>query len=372
MQTARKPRGRPRKAFNGPPPENIFKTEAEKDKTASIPNGTKRRRGRPKKLSGSSPAKCKPLDTPSKVAKLKQLEIIPERAYPGQVLEGDNDDNKNNNSKNLATPASANGNVTGKEKAKEKEVERKNIPVVKKIQINIPKASYEQSLNGVGGEALPKKRQRRYKSFLDPNVNIFEKPYLNLEASNPEVMSQSSPEEIDLDLSTLNDHECEDDESITKAGGPLNERYEHLGPGALSNLGRKKSSKLNKLLFQRSLRRPQSKYPAYQGYLKRKCPEVPKEDEISENEHGSQASSNLNPNLFRNLNSHLYPNNHSRHPKSLPPNLYDLLYLAPDCTQNDIKRSFREIVRHLHPDKGGSKEEFIKLRKAYDILNNPK
>lgn len=50
---------------------------------------------------------------------------------------------------------------------------------------------------------------------------------------------------------------------------------------------------------------------------------------------------------------------------------YTTLQLAPDCSQKDIKKAYRQLARTLHPDKGGDPESFKRLQEAYDVLKDP-
>jgi DnaJ family protein A protein 2 len=50
---------------------------------------------------------------------------------------------------------------------------------------------------------------------------------------------------------------------------------------------------------------------------------------------------------------------------------YDILELPENCTVEDIKKSYKKKAILLHPDKGGSKEQFQKLNEAYETLSNP-
>eukprot|EP00827_Trimyema_finlayi_P001906 TRINITY_DN187_c0_g1_i5.p1 TRINITY_DN187_c0_g1~~TRINITY_DN187_c0_g1_i5.p1 ORF type:complete len:403 (-),score=156.40 TRINITY_DN187_c0_g1_i5:125-1333(-) len=50
--------------------------------------------------------------------------------------------------------------------------------------------------------------------------------------------------------------------------------------------------------------------------------------------------------------------------------LYDLLGVAPDANQKDIKKAFYKIARTEHPDKGGDAEKFKLITQAYDILQD--
>ena len=48
--------------------------------------------------------------------------------------------------------------------------------------------------------------------------------------------------------------------------------------------------------------------------------------------------------------------------------LYSILELDVDASNEDIKKHFRKLSLKYHPDKNGSKEKFIELKDAYDIL----
>lgn len=52
-------------------------------------------------------------------------------------------------------------------------------------------------------------------------------------------------------------------------------------------------------------------------------------------------------------------------------NPYDILGLSPGATEREIKKKFRELSRHNHPDQGGDEETFIKITKAAEALTDP-
>ncbi|ABX12633.1 DnaJ domain-containing protein [Nitrosopumilus maritimus] len=54
------------------------------------------------------------------------------------------------------------------------------------------------------------------------------------------------------------------------------------------------------------------------------------------------------------------------------PNYYEILRVSRDATQEEIKKSFRELAKKTHPDKTkeDSEEEMSKLNKAYEILSD--
>jgi hypothetical protein len=52
-------------------------------------------------------------------------------------------------------------------------------------------------------------------------------------------------------------------------------------------------------------------------------------------------------------------------------NYYEILGVAQDASEDEIKAAFRKLAVEKHPDKGGSTEEFIQLKTAYDTLKSP-
>ena len=57
--------------------------------------------------------------------------------------------------------------------------------------------------------------------------------------------------------------------------------------------------------------------------------------------------------------------------KNKGPDLYEILGVDNDATQDQIKKAFRTAAVKHHPDKGGDPEYFKDLSKAYDILSDP-
>ena len=50
-------------------------------------------------------------------------------------------------------------------------------------------------------------------------------------------------------------------------------------------------------------------------------------------------------------------------------NSYEILGIDRDADEDEIKKAFRKRALEVHPDKnGGSHEEFIKVREAYECL----
>ncbi len=52
-------------------------------------------------------------------------------------------------------------------------------------------------------------------------------------------------------------------------------------------------------------------------------------------------------------------------------NFYEELGLKKNATRNEIKSSYRSLVKQHHPDKGGKKERFIAIQNAWETLNDP-
>ncbi len=46
----------------------------------------------------------------------------------------------------------------------------------------------------------------------------------------------------------------------------------------------------------------------------------------------------------------------------------DMLEIAPDAAKEQITESYRRLAATHHPDKGGDKEMFIRIRQAYEVL----
>ena len=52
-------------------------------------------------------------------------------------------------------------------------------------------------------------------------------------------------------------------------------------------------------------------------------------------------------------------------------NLYDVLNVDQNCNRNDLKRSYRNLVKVFHPDMpNGDEEMFELITHAYNILSN--
>jgi len=47
---------------------------------------------------------------------------------------------------------------------------------------------------------------------------------------------------------------------------------------------------------------------------------------------------------------------------------FEVLELEPNAARQEITESYRRLAATHHPDKGGDKEMFIKIRQAYEIL----
>lgn len=52
--------------------------------------------------------------------------------------------------------------------------------------------------------------------------------------------------------------------------------------------------------------------------------------------------------------------------------LYEVLGLDEDASQDDIVRAYRQRALEEHPDKGGDKDRFDELSKAYAVLFDQK
>lgn len=56
---------------------------------------------------------------------------------------------------------------------------------------------------------------------------------------------------------------------------------------------------------------------------------------------------------------------------TLKSTLYDILGVNKDASTKEIKDAYRNEAKKSHPDKGGEKEKFQELTKAYQVLINP-
>ena len=56
------------------------------------------------------------------------------------------------------------------------------------------------------------------------------------------------------------------------------------------------------------------------------------------------------------------------------PNYYDILGVSQNATQDEIKKSFRNLALRYHPDKNRnseeSKQKFMKIIEAYEVLSD--
>ena len=50
---------------------------------------------------------------------------------------------------------------------------------------------------------------------------------------------------------------------------------------------------------------------------------------------------------------------------------YELLEVAKDASESDIKKAYRRVALKEHPDKGGNEAKFKACTQAYEVLSNP-
>ncbi len=51
--------------------------------------------------------------------------------------------------------------------------------------------------------------------------------------------------------------------------------------------------------------------------------------------------------------------------------LYDVMGVSPDVTQSGLKKSWRDLARKHHPDRGGDADKFAEISRAYEVLSDP-
>ncbi|MCU4740180.1 J domain-containing protein [Natronoglomus mannanivorans] len=47
---------------------------------------------------------------------------------------------------------------------------------------------------------------------------------------------------------------------------------------------------------------------------------------------------------------------------------YDVLGVAPDADRSEIRRAYRALLKEHHPDQGGSRERFLRIKEAYEEI----
>ena len=57
------------------------------------------------------------------------------------------------------------------------------------------------------------------------------------------------------------------------------------------------------------------------------------------------------------------------------PDLYDIMKIQSDATQDQIKNQYKRLAKEMHPDRSSqkdAKEKMSRLNQAYDILSDPR
>ena len=52
-------------------------------------------------------------------------------------------------------------------------------------------------------------------------------------------------------------------------------------------------------------------------------------------------------------------------------NYYEILGVAKDASEKDIKKAYRTLSKQHHPDHGGDEEKFKEINEAYSVLSSP-
>src|SRR5581483_3115090 len=51
---------------------------------------------------------------------------------------------------------------------------------------------------------------------------------------------------------------------------------------------------------------------------------------------------------------------------------YDVLGVAHNASQDEIKKAFHKLAHQYHPDKGGDEKKFKEINEAYQVLSDAK
>lgn len=48
-----------------------------------------------------------------------------------------------------------------------------------------------------------------------------------------------------------------------------------------------------------------------------------------------------------------------------------IMQLSEGYSEDDLRKTYRKLAKKAHPDAGGSAEQFMLIKEAYEYLNNP-
>lgn len=131
--------------------------------------------------------------------------------------------------------------------------------------------------------------------------------------------------------------------------------YVRVGPAGLNDTPKspRNTPNFKSLYLQRNTNKPHpnSRFTAFQQFLNYQYKsKIPIKPEIPNSQANGIKISSLNT-----------------HTESL----YDILEIEANCLDSDIRKAFRRLASKHHPDKGGSTEEFQRIKEAYEVLSKP-
>ncbi|MFP9191701.1 J domain-containing protein [Natrialbaceae archaeon A-CW1-1] len=47
---------------------------------------------------------------------------------------------------------------------------------------------------------------------------------------------------------------------------------------------------------------------------------------------------------------------------------YDVLGVSPDADLDEIRAAYRRLLKRHHPDQGGSRDQFLRIKQAYETV----
>ncbi|SOV14560.1 DnaJ protein, putative [Plasmodium sp. gorilla clade G2] len=93
---------------------------------------------------------------------------------------------------------------------------------------------------------------------------------------------------------------------------------------------------------------------------------IHRDNNMENNKYNIYSDDNKNNDLHENMNEYIKEN------YKTTKSLYSYLDLSYNCSNEEIKKAYKEKIKVCHPDKGGNIKEFLQLKFSYDILSDKK